>query len=200
MNRKSLQRLGLVALLAAITAVIGPRTAFAHTGVGPAHDLLHGLAHPLTGLDHILAMFAVGLWAAGRGGRAIWLVPLTFIAVMTLAGALGMSGIFIPFVEPAIVLSIIILGFFVAAAVRLPLPVSVFIVALFALAHGYAHGAAIAASASGFSFSLGFAATTALLHAAGISAGLALQRLNSSQIARLAGAAIAVGGLYLGVQ
>src|SRR5436190_6301444 len=120
MNRNSLQRCSLIALFAVISVILGPRSALAHTGVSPAHDLLHGLEHPLTGLDHILAMFAVGLWAAQRGGRAIWLVPLMFVLVMTLGGALGMSGIAIPFVEQGIVVSVIMLGLFVASAIRLP--------------------------------------------------------------------------------
>ena len=197
MNRKSLQRLGWVALFAAITAVIGPRTAFAHTGIGPAHDLLHGLTHPLTGLDHILAMFAVGLWSTSRGGRATWLIPLTFVLAMSLGATLGMSGISIPFVEPGIALSVIILGLFVAAAVRLRLPASAFIIALFALLHGHAHGTEMPATQSGLTYALGFVATTILLHATGISFGLAMQRLHASQLARYAGAAIAACGLFL---
>src|SRR3954466_498007 len=124
MNRNSLERFSLVALLAAVAVILGPSTAWAHVGVSPTHDLLHGLEHPLTGLDHILAMFAVGLWAAQRGGRAIWSIPLTFVLVMPLGGALGMSGVSLPFVEQGIVLSVVILGVLVVGAVRLPLPVS----------------------------------------------------------------------------
>src|SRR5690349_2454575 len=152
-----MQRFGLIVLFTAIAVVLGPSSAFAHSGVSPAHDLLHGLEHPLTGLDHILAMFAVGLWAAGRGGGAIWLVPLTFVGVMTVGGGIGMSGFSLPFVEPGIVLSVIILGVFVAAAIRLPLSLSAAIVGLFALVHGYAHGAEIPSTASGLSYALGFA-------------------------------------------
>src|SRR5262245_40106811 len=150
MNRHSIQRFGSLVLLAIVAVVLDPRSASAHTGIGPGHDLLHGLQHPLTGLDHILAMFAVGLWAVQRGGRAVWLVPLTFVLVMTIGGAIGISGVSLPFVEPGIVLSVVILGVFVAAAVRLPLPVSASIVGLFAIVHGYAHGTEISASASGF--------------------------------------------------
>jgi urease accessory protein len=197
MNHNSLQRFGLVVFLATIAVALGPGSAFAHTGVGPAHDLLHGLEHPLTGLDHILAMFAVGLWAAQRGGRAIWFVPLTFVCVMSLGGALGMSGISLPFVEQGIVLSVIILGVLVAAAVRLPLPVSAGIVGLFALVHGCAHGAEIPSSASGLPYALGFAAATALLHAAGVSFGLLTQRPHYSQFVRFTGAAIALCGIFL---
>jgi urease accessory protein len=200
MTRNTLQRFASVALAAAIAVILAPSSAFAHTGISPAHDLLHGLEHPLTGLDHILAMFAVGLWAAQRGGRAIWSIPLTFVLVMTLGGALGMSGVSLPFVEQGIVLSVVILGVLVVGAVRLPLPVSAGIVSLFALVHGYAHGAEIPSAASGLSYALGFAAATALLHAAGISFGLSMQQRRSAQLVRYAGAAIAAGGLLLSIQ
>lgn len=200
MARTSLYRFSTVATLALVAVILSPRFAFAHVGVGPAHDLLHGLEHPLTGLDHILAMFAVGLWAAQRGGRALWLVPLTFVGIMTIGGALGMAHVSIPFAEQGIVLSVILLGVFVAAAVRLPLAVSAAIVGVFALAHGYAHGLEIPSSASGISYALGFAAATALLHATGISFGLAMRQMNSAQLVRLTGVAIAVCGLYLGIR
>jgi urease accessory protein len=196
MNRSSLERIGLVAC-AMMAVVFGPSTALAHVGVNPVHDLMHGLAHPITGFDHICAMIAVGLWAAQRGGRAIWLVPLTFVFVMSIGGFLGMSGVQLPFVEQGIVLSVIVMGVLIAAAVRLPLPVSMLIVGLFALVHGYAHGAETPASASGLSYALGFAAATAMLHAIGIGFGLLMQRSHSSQLVRLAGAAIAVCGIYL---
>jgi urease accessory protein len=198
MNRNSLERFALVALLAAVSVILGPSTVYAHIGVSPTHDLAHGLAHPLTGLDHLLAMFAVGLWAAQRGGRAIWFVPLTFVLVMTLGTALGMSGVSIPFVESGIAISILVLGIFVATAARLPLWISAAIVGLFALLHGHAHGAEIPASTTGLTYVVGFILATIFLHAAGISVGVITQRLHSSpRIVRYAGAAIAVCGLLL---
>jgi urease accessory protein len=198
MNRNSLQRFAFVVLLSAIAVILGPSTAQAHTGVSPAHDLLHGIAHPLTGLDHVLAMFAVGLWAAQRGGRAIWFVPLTFVLVMTLGATLGMSGISIPFVESGIAISVLVLGIFVAAAVRLPLSISAAIVGLFALLHGHAHGAEIPSSATGMTYMAGFILATIFLHAAGISVGIITQRLHSAPwFVRYAGAAIAICGLLL---
>jgi urease accessory protein len=144
-------------------------------------------------------MFAVGLWAAQRGGRALWLVPLTFVSIMTVGGALGMAHVSIPFAEQGIVLSVILLGVFVAAAVRLPVTLSAAIVGLFAIAHGYAHGLEIPSSASGVSYALGFAAATASLHAAGIGFGLVMRQMNSAELVRLAGAAIAISGLFLGI-
>ncbi len=200
MNHDCVRRLGTAVLLGALAVVLGPNLALAHTGVHPAHDLLHGLEHPISGLDHILAMFAVGMWAAQRGGRALWLVPLTFVAVMMIGGAIGMAGVSIPFVEQGIVLSVIILGVLVAAAVRLPLPVSAAIVGCFALAHGYAHGAELPSSGSGVSYALGFAATTLVLLGSGVAFGLGLQRFRYSQLVRLAGAATAICGLYLGIR
>jgi urease accessory protein len=198
MNRNSLERFALVTLLAAVAVILGPGTVYAHTGVGPTHDLLHGLAHPLTGLDHLLAMFAVGLWAAQRGGRAIWFVPLTFVVLMTLGALIGMSGVSIPSVESGIAISVLVLGIFVAAAIRLPFSISSAIVGLFALFHGHAHGVEIPASTTGLTYVVGFILATALLHAAGISMGIITQRLHSSpQIVRYAGAAIAVCGLLL---
>jgi urease accessory protein len=195
MNRKSLQRFRLVVLIATIAVILSPRSAYAHVGVGPAHDLLHGLQHPLTGLDHLLAMFAVGLWAAARGGRALWFVPLTFVSVMAVGTILGMSGVPIPFIEPGIAISVLMLGVFVAAALQLPLSVSATVVGLFALLHGHAHGAEIAASTSAATYAFGFILSTIFLHVTGMSFGLVMQRLHFSRLVQYAGAAIAVCGL-----
>jgi urease accessory protein len=199
MNGMSMRRLGWIAMLAAVAVIGGPGTAHAHVGFGPVHDLLHGLEHPLTGLDHICAMVAVGIFSAQRGGRAIWLVPLSFVLVMTVGGALGMAEVSLPFVEPGIVLSVVVLGVFVAAAVRLPMFASVTIVGLFALAHGHAHGTEIPGFVSGASYAVGFVLATAFLHLTGIGFGLLTQRLHSSQIVRLAGVAIAACGVYIGI-
>ncbi|MGB9273799.1 MAG: HupE/UreJ family protein, partial [Terrimicrobiaceae bacterium] len=109
---------GVVLLLAAL---IVPSLAHAHVGVGETSGFLHGMGHPLNGLDHICAMIAVGLWAAQMGGRSIWAVPLTFVGVMALGGFLGVIGVNVPFVEMGIVISVLALGVFVAASVRLPL-------------------------------------------------------------------------------
>lgn len=197
MDTKAALNTALAASLAAFGVAIAPATAYAHIGIDPIHDMLHGLQHPLTGLDHLCAMIAVGIWAAQRGGRALWIVPLTFVSVMALGGALGMSGISLPFVEQGIVLSVIVLGVLIAAAVRLPLALSMTIVGLFALVHGHAHGADIPATASGLAYALGFIAATVALHTAGITFGLATQRSTSSQLTRLAGAAIALCGCVL---
>lgn len=200
MNGISMRRLGWIVLLAAAAVVGVPAAAHAHVGVGPAHDLLHGFGHPLMGLDHICAMVAIGIFSAQRGGRAIWLVPLSFVLVMTVGGALGMAGISLPFVESGILLSVVVLGVLVAAAVRLPLVASVAIVGLFALAHGHAHGTEIPAVATGVAYAVGFIVATVFLHVTGIGFGLLFQREHSSQIVRLSGVAIAACGVYLGIR
>ena len=125
--------------LAAVFLV--PSLAHAHVGVGETSGFAHGFGHPLSGLDHICAMVAVGLWAAQMGGRAIWAVPLTFVTVMAFGGLLGMMHVDVPFIETGIVVSVLTLGVFIAAAVRLPLIASIIVVGLFAICHGHAHGA-----------------------------------------------------------
>jgi urease accessory protein len=164
-----------------------------HNGTG----FTHGFIHPLSGLDHLLAMFAVGLWAAQLGGRALWAVPAAFLSVMVLGGALGMAHLQIPFIEQGILLSVLVLGVLIAAAVRLPLGVSMAIVGLFALCHGIAHGAEMPENAAGFAYGAGFVLTTALLHASGMAAGLMAKSIDSRQWLRFAGAGIAMGGVML---
>jgi urease accessory protein len=175
-----------------------PTLAQAHPGIpGHTHGLANGLMHPLTGLDHICAMVAVGLWAAQRGGRALWLVPSVFVSVMALGGVLGMAAVPIPFVEPGIAASVLVLGVLIAAAARLPLLASALLVGVFAVFHGYAHGAEMPDSASGLAYGLGFVAATASLHLLGIGFGLFAQRFTSAGLVRYAGGAIAACGIYL---
>jgi urease accessory protein len=183
------------AILAAILLL--PSLAHAHVGVGETSGFLHGMGHPLSGLDHICAMVAVGLWAAQMGGRAIWAVPLTFVSVMALGGALGMLGVHIPFVETGIVISVLALGVLIAASVHLPLAVSIIVVGLFASFHGHAHGAEMPETASGFAYAAGFIIATAFLHACGIGLGIAIQKLASPAVVRFAGIAIVLCGGYL---
>lgn len=175
-----------------------PSLAQAHPGMpGHTHGFENGLLHPLTGLDHICAMVAVGLWAAQRAGRALWLVPLTFVSIMVVGGILGMGGFGIPYIEQSIAASVLVLGIFIAAAVRLPLSVSMAIVGLFALFHGYAHGAEMPKTASGLSYGIGFVVATASLHLAGIALGITAQRFAPAQFVRCLGGGIAACGVYL---
>ena len=174
-----------------------PSLAHAHVGIGETSGFLHGVTHPLTGIDHLCAMIAVGIWAAQTGGRAIWSVPLAFVSVMLLGGALGMAEVHFPFAETGIALSVLILGVFIAAAVRLPLLASILIVGLFALCHGHAHGVEMPATASALGYAGGFALATALLHLAGIGLGVGIERIASAKFVRFAGGAIALFGVVL---
>jgi urease accessory protein len=180
-----------------VAALLLPSMAFAHVGVGDGGGLFHGIAHPFLGLDHLSAMLAVGLWAAQRGGRATWAVPLSFLGVMAFAGAIGMLGVPVPFVETGIVVSGLVLGVLIAASVQLPLAASVFIVGLFAMFHGHAHGAEMPVAFSGFSYAAGFLIATASLHACGIALGIAIQKLATPTLVRFAGVAIALSGGFL---
>lgn len=200
MNVNAFTRFLLTAIAATLALTCVPATVHAHTGVGPTHDLLHGLEHPLMGLDHICAMLAVGIWAAQRGGRAIGVMPATFVLVMAIGGVLGMAGVKLPYVEPSIALSVVVLGALVATAARLPLSPSLAIVSLFALVHGYAHGAETPAAVSGVLYSLGFTASTVCLLAAGVLFDRLMQRFHTSQLVRLAGAAIAFCGVFLSIR
>jgi urease accessory protein len=186
-------------LLPFVAFLIMPTLAHAHGGVGQASGFLYGLSHPLGGLDHICAMIAVGLWAAQMGGRSIWAVPLAFVSVMALGGLLGMMGINLPFIEQGIIASVILLGVFIAAAVRLPLAASMTIVGLFALCHGDAHGAEMPGTASGLAYAAGFVLATAFLHACGIGLGIGIQKLTTARVVRLTGVAVALcgSGLWL---
>jgi urease accessory protein len=177
--------------------LLSPSAVYAHTGLGDTSGLWNGLTHPLTGLDHLCAMIGVGLWAAQRGGKAIWLVPLAFVGVMALGGLLGTMAIAIPFVEPGIVASVLILGILIAAAVRLPLLLSVFIVGTFALFHGHAHGAEMLHTYSAMAYGIGFLVTTALLHFCGIALGLVARQSGTVWLVRYAGALIMLCGVYL---
>lgn len=187
-----------------ITAVLAmsglmPLLAQAHPLPGEAHSFSAGLSHPFLGLDHVLAMVAVGLWAAQLGGRSRWLVPSAFVGLMLVGGALGMAGFRLPAVETGILASILVLGVLIAAAVRLPLAAGMALVGLFAIFHGHAHGTEIPAAASGFTYTAGFVLATAALHAIGIGLGTFAQTQLPRPALRFVGAAIVVAGLCLWV-
>lgn len=176
-----------------------PSLALAHAGHVGGHGLFHGFAHPVGGADHLIAMVAVGLWAAQIGGRALWVVPSTFVGVMVVGGVLGFAGVAIPFIETGIVLSVLILGVLIASAFRLPLVYSALIVGGFAVFHGHAHGAEMPATIGAASYTAGFAMATATLHAAGMAAGYFIQRVDLPAVTRVSGSAVALSGIYLAV-
>ena len=182
------------ALVALALAALGP-PAFAHVEQAQAAGLLAGLAHPVSGLDHVLAMVAVGLWGAQLGAPAIWLLPLTFPIVMALGGLLGLLGVPLPGVELGIAASAILLGAAVMTERRLPLVAAVMLVGVFAVFHGHAHGTELPAGQSGLLYSLGFVVATGCLHAIGIAIG-AIHRWPAGRVAlRIAGGGIGLAGL-----
>jgi urease accessory protein len=163
-------RTRLLALAFALVVPLLPTAAFAHPG-HDAHGLVQGFAHPFGGFDHLVAMIAVGLYAWQLGGRALWLVPATFVAVMAATGALGIAGVPLPGVEIGIAASVIVLGAIVTLRVKMPVAIAAALVGVFAVFHGHAHGTEMPLDASGVAFAAGFLAATALLHVAGIALG-----------------------------
>jgi urease accessory protein len=180
--------LGLVILLATTTA-------HAHSEGGLAGGFLSGFFHPINGIDHVIAMVAVGLWGAFLGSPALWVLPMVFPLVMTIGGALGVMGVPVPAVETGIAVSAIALGGVVAGAVRPPLWVAAVLVGVFAIFHGHAHGTELPSAADPIAYSLGFVTATGLLHLAGIGLGLLTRWPAGVKAVRAMGAGIAVGGL-----
>jgi urease accessory protein len=194
-SRSAFIRAGLAAIFASI-----PALASAHTGVGSTAGFIHGFSHPISGIDHILAMVAVGIFAANLGGRALWAVPLTFMALMAAGGAIGIAGMPLPFVEIGIGLSIIVLGLLVAVRVEWPVASAMVLVGLFAMFHGHAHGTEMPVDVSGAAYAIGFVTATGLLHLAGIAIGLGIAATGgrySHRITQAGGAAVAIAGLLV---
>lgn len=184
-------------LIATAALIASAAPAFAHLNPAEHGSFAAGFSHPLFGLDHILVMVAVGLWAAQIGGRALVVVPAAFVAMMAAGFALAVAGVDLPFVEPAILASVVALGLLVAMAVRLDTAASAAIVGVFALFHGHAHGGELG-SAGALAFSVGFILATAALHVAGIGLGIALLRLSGSGLlARILGGLTALAGTAL---
>ena len=178
--------LGLVLTVAGFTA------AHAHTGVGAAAGFGSGLVHPLTGVDHLLVMLALGLWAGQRGGRSVWAVPSAFAVTIAIAAAFGMGGAGLLGIDMVVGLSVVVLGVAAAVGLRPPVAIGIAAAALFGLAHGYVHGVE-AAFGSGTFYLAGLVATTTLLLSTGVAVGLAV-RLQPT--IRLIGSGIALAGLF----
>jgi urease accessory protein len=186
--------------LAGAMGVLAPAVAFAHTGVGDTSGFVHGFGHPISGLDHILAMLLVGVFAWQLGGRALWLVPMTFVSVMAVGGTLGIAGIEVPFVETGIAFSVVVLGAIVAFDVKAPTATAIGVVGLVAIFQGHAHGAEIPADAAGVAYAAGFMIATALLNLSGISAGFLMGKAEEhrgSAVVRLAGGLATLAGVAL---
>jgi urease accessory protein len=168
----------------------------AHTFGAQGAGLASGLAHPFLGLDHLLAMLAVGIWARQLGGKAVWLIPLTFVSIMAAAATLVTHEFILPIAEPGIACSVLVLGLLIAGAVRLPTLVGAVLVALFAVFHGYAHGLELPQAASPMLYGIGFVLATTLLHGFGIA--FAHSSRHYQMILRVAGySLIAASGFLL---
>lgn len=192
-----MQRLVILAV-AIVTVAASP--ALAHTGAGPVSGFSAGFGHPIGGLDHILAMVAVGILAAQLGGQSMWVVPASFVGMMVIGGLLGVTSVPVPFVELGIVGSVVVLGGVIAAGRQMPMVLAVALVGFLAVFHGHAHGTEMPANASGLEYGIGFAVATALLHAAGIALGIGVEKA-AAKIApiaiRASGGAIAAAGALL---
>lgn len=185
---------GFGRMAAALMLAAWPLLGQAHADSGRADGLLAGLLHPLSGLDHVLAMVAVGLWGAQLGAPAIWLLPLTFPLVMAFGGMLGLMGVPLPGAEVGIALSALVLGLAIVTAWRPALWAAALVVGFFAIFHGHAHGTELPAGANGLAYSLGFVAATGALHACGIGIGV-IQRWSPGKVVlRAAGAGVAAAG------
>jgi urease accessory protein len=185
-------------LLLLIALTLLPTAALAHAGGAEQAGFVHGFAHPVGGLDHILAMVAVGIFAFVLGGRALYLVPLAFVAMMAGGFLLGAGGLGLPLVELGIALSIVVIGGLAALGKPMPVAAAMAVVGVFAIFHGHAHGAEMPAGASGLLYAVGFALATALLHAAGILAamgGAAFVGRYGRPVTQLAGGILALGGV-----
>jgi urease accessory protein len=194
-SRSTILRTGLAALAALVPAV-----ASAHPGIDGAMGFVHGFAHPISGIDHVLAMVAVGIFAANLGGRAFWAVPLAFMGFMLVGGSFGVAGVPLPFVEVGIALSIVVLGLAVAIRYEWPVAAAMALVGVFAVFHGHAHGTEMPVDASSAQYAIGFVTATGLLHLVGIGIGFGIERASerySRRITQAGGAALACAGLLV---
>ena len=177
-----------------------PARAFAHVTGDVAGGLASGFLHPISGLDHVVAMVAVGLWGTQLGKPAIWILPVTFPIVMAFGGVLGVRGVPMPPVEIGIALSAVVLGAVVALALRPPLRAAASVVGVFAIFHGYAHGTELPQSATPLAYGAGFVLTTGLLHVSGIAIGLVNKWPVGAKLVRVNGMVVAAVGVYFLVQ
>jgi urease accessory protein len=194
-RRRSIARACIVA-----AALAWPRLVLAHTGADAGSGFATGFLHPLRGIDHVLAMLAVGMWGAQLGPPALWLLPIAFPLVMSLGGVAGILRLPMPPVEPGIALSVIVLGACIALDRRPPLWLAGLLVSFFAVFHGYAHGAELPSQAGAVAYSAGFVLATGLIHLTGIGIGFVTHLPNGLRVLRAGGAAISLAGLVLAWQ
>ena len=181
---------------AVLVATLWAQAAFAHVQLGAAAGFLSGLVHPISGMDHMLAMVAVGLWGAQLGAPAIWVLPVAFPLVMALGGMLGLMGVPVPGIEYGIATSAILLGAAVTLELRASLFATALLVGVFAIFHGHAHGTELPPGQSAMLYSMGFVIATGCLHALGIGIGAVHRWTWGHKLLRAAGAVVAVGGVF----
>jgi urease accessory protein len=192
MNSHGLKRCGIIILL--LILCVPPL--WAHQTGDVAGGLLSGFLHPITGLDHVVAMVAVGLWGAQLKRPAIWMLPIVFPMIMAFGGSMGVAGVPLPGIEIGIAISAIVLGIMVLFAVKPPLWVAIVIVAFFAIFHGHAHGTELPGSAQPLAYGVGFVTTTGLLHVSGIAIGTIYKWKQGQWVVRALGAGIGLVGMY----
>jgi len=196
MSRFSLKNTARLVSLAVLA--LCSSAAFAHHEAGPLTSGFEiGFGHPFSGMDHLLAMLAVGLWAAQNKRPALWVLPIAFPLMMAAGAAMGMAGMRLSGMEMGIAGSVAVLGLLIVFAVRMPVWVSASMVSLFAVTHGYAHGLELPSGASALQYGAGFIAATALLHVLGVAAGWFAGDKSARKLVRVAGAGIAATGAYL---
>lgn len=182
-----------VITLSLILALIPAKTVLAHGGVGHA-----GWMHPLTGLDHMVAMIAVGAWSAQLGGRALWLIPTIFVAFMAIGGLIGFALFDLPYTETGVALSVMLLGLAIAFNRRLSVAIAAPAIAIFGISHGYLHGYEMPVENNKTVYMLGFLAMTAALHIVGLIIAHFAIKIREGRIGlQIAGVLAASFGAYL---
>jgi urease accessory protein len=187
-----------IARILMIAGIAASFNAYAHDEGEGGVGFITGLLHPALGFDHFLAMLSVGILSAQIGGRGLWVVPLTFVSVMVVGGALGITGVSLPLVESGIALSVVALGVALAADKHMATIWAMLFVGFFAIFHGHAHGTEMPLIADPILYALGFVTGTALIHLTGVLIGLGSGRLdNGTMVLRLLGAGIAGMGVCM---
>jgi len=190
------RRLALASGAVTLLMLVAPGgLAHAHVQTGEASGFLTGVGHPVSGLDHVVAMTAVGLWGAQLGAPALWLLPVTFPMMMALGGLVGLLGVALPGLEVGIAASAVVLGLVVMFALRPPLAVAVALVAVFAIFHGHAHGTELPPGQSALLYSMGFVVATGCLHGVGIAIGVIHRWRWGQTLLRAVGAVVALAGI-----
>lgn len=197
MRRRRREPLPTMIFLILASALLAPTTVLAHNPGGVAGGFASGFMHPLTGIDHILAMVAVGIWGAQLGAPAIWALPVAFPLVMSVGGAMGVRGVPLPGVEIGIAASALLLGLMIFSESRPSLLAAALLVGFFAIFHGYAHGKELPHAANPLAYGVGFVLATGLLHVSGITVGLIHRWSLGARVLRFAGGIISLAGLFL---